>query len=140
MARQRFSHFSVFVISFIALVVGITTGILWNRDRATVVPASEKKPGGLTRLSAAFQRERFVAYSPTQYNPLNRDAEPVSEQSIRADLLILRPYFSAIITYSCASRAGLDRIVNVAQELEMRVVLGIWDVRSVTEIETAVRL
>lgn len=95
---------------------------------------------GMARLSAAFASERFVAYSPSAYNPLARPPAPVSEESIQQDLATLRPYFSALVTYSCSARSGLDRIVPVAERSGFKVLLGIWDVGSPDEIETAAQL
>lgn len=126
----------------LAFAIGVLVGLLWPRGRSTSLQtvSTKQELNPLARLSSAFLRERFVAYSPSEFNPLLRDAEPISDESIRADLRVVRSRFSAIVTYSCDPRPGLDRIVHVAREVDMRVIVGIWDVRSVVELETAVHL
>lgn len=88
----------------------------------------------------AFQSNKFVAYTPSEYCPLAGKITNATEESIRADLLVLKPNFDVLVTYSSNPAHGLDQVVPLAGELRMRVVLGIWDVRSVREIETAVTL
>ena len=140
MNTPKSRHMDAVIAGIIVLGVGIVTGIPWQQGRCADVPVSNENPAKIARMATAFARERFVAYSPSEFNPLDKSAGPVSDESIRADLLLARTYFSCLVTYSCAPQHGLDRIVNVAHGLDMRVVVGIWDIRSVTEIETAVRL
>lgn len=132
---------SIAVPVLIALMVGVLVGLLWPRGRLSNLPPST--PSGqitFAGLRSAFERDRFVAYSPSQFNPLVMDAEPISDESIRDDLRVVRGRFSAIVTYSCNPKQGIDRVIRVAHELDMRVIVGIWDIGSVVEIETAVRL
>jgi len=126
----------------IAFALGVLIGVFWHRSlisgRLTFSPDDSK--AGLRRLSSAFTSDRFVAYSPSQFNPTATNPEPIGEDSIRDDLRVVRTRFSAIVTYSCDPRMGLDRIVPVAHDLDMRVIVGVWDIHSVVEIETSVRL
>jgi exo-beta-1,3-glucanase (GH17 family) len=103
-------------------------------------PISGSQTPKLERLQQAFREDHFVAYTPSEYNPLPNEKKRATAESIRADLEVLKPFFNALVTYSCSANEGVDQIVPVAAELGFHVILGIWDVRSVREIETAVRL
>lgn len=117
---------------FIALITAVS---LLLSSEARLVAASAR---GMERLQTAIQKDRCVAYTPLEYCPLAGSFTNATAQSIRTDLSVLKPYFNLLVTYSCNPDHGLDQVVPVAAELEMRVVLGIWDVRSVREIEAAV--
>src|SRR4051794_14155245 len=88
-----------------------------------------KAPQKLARLMEAFRRERFVAYTPTDYDPRPARRKPATEAGIQADLEVLRPYFTVLVTYGCHPNEGLDRIVPVAAAQGFQVVLGVWDVK-----------
>lgn len=103
-------------------------------------PIAPQKSKKMDRLKQAFRKDRFVAYTPSEYNPLPGQKKPATFESILVDLQTLRPYFNALVTYSCNADDGLDKIVPIAERLGYHVVLGIWDVQSVREIETAVSL
>lgn len=99
----------------------------------------------MAQLRWALKEVRFVAYSPSKFNPLLNElkqvTEPATESTILADLKTLRPYFDGLITYSCNSAQGLDKIIPIAAELRYKaVMLGIWNITSEEEIATAVHL
>ncbi len=91
-------------------------------------------------LKQAFLKNRFVAYTPSEYNPLKAQFKPATRDGIRADLEILKPFFNGLVTYSCNADQGVDQIVPIAATMGFQVILGIWDIHSVVELETAVRL
>lgn len=92
------------------------------------------------KLVAALRQDRFVAYTPSEYDPFSKSKSFASIEGIRQDLEVIRPYFTGIVTYSCDSLQGMDQIVPVAKDFDMRVIVGIWNVKSAHEIATAVDL
>ncbi|MFQ6116329.1 MAG: hypothetical protein ACE5NG_19905 [bacterium] len=108
-------------------------------DAACVPQETEDKK--MERLRRALKEVRFVAYGPSQYNPLPQEFMPANELTILTDLQILRPYFDGLILYSCNSAHGLEKIVPIAATLKYRaVIMGIWNITSEDEIATAIRL
>jgi len=100
-----------------------------------------KEDKKMQRLRWALKELRFVAYSPSQFNPLPREFTPATEQTIQADLETLRPYFDGLITYSCNRAQGMDKIIPIAAKLQYKaVMMGIWNITSEDEINTAIRL
>jgi len=87
------------------------------------------------RVRAALERVRFVAYTPRGFEP-GTGAPPVREDALRADLALLRPSFSGLITYSAAE--GLDAVPRVARELGFRaVIVGVWSPTDAAELALA---
>jgi len=87
------------------------------------------------RVPAALSSVRFVAYTPRGFDP-NAGGGPVDPAAIRADLVLLRPRFDGLVTYSSA--LGLDVIPAIARELGFRaVVLGVWDPTRDDELDRA---
>lgn len=113
--------------------------IFWLGVQSVVAIGQERERPKLDVLRDAFATERFVAYTPSEYNPVGK-VVPASPESIRADLQTLRPHFSVLVTYSVNAQHGLDKVVPLAADNGFRVVLGIWDIKSVPEISTAVEL
>lgn len=92
-----------------------------------------------TRVRAAIESLRFVAYTPTDLEIVAGQVHPASVARIREDLTILRPDFQGLITYSCAD--GVDEVPAVANAMGFRaLILGIWDPLSEREFSNAVRL
>lgn len=82
---------------------------------------------------------RFVAYSPTGFDPRPGHHRLPDAEEIRADLQTLRPYFDGLILYSAFEPAAA--ILETARELRFQgVLLGVWDVTSETEMERCVAL
>lgn len=106
---------------------------------AFAAPFLHAEVAGLGALREAFKTDPVVAYTPSQYQPIE-EVRRAAAEGIRADLAVLRPHFAVIVTYSTNPEHGLDQIVPLAAEAKMRVILGIWDVKSVREISTAVAL
>jgi exo-beta-1,3-glucanase (GH17 family) len=80
-----------------------------------------------------MQRLRWVAYSPTEYNPHAAPVQRPSDESIRADLMVLRPYFDGLVTYGCTN--GLERVPAIARELGFEgFIQGVWDPKRETEL------
>lgn len=93
------------------------------------------EPAPRARLEAALSSVDFVAYTPRGFDP-NLGTGPVAIETIRADLLQLRPYFDGLVTYSSAR--GLDAVPGVARELGYRaVVVGVWDPANADELARA---
>jgi len=132
------SGFAAAMALFIGLGVGDLPALGQVPQLGGVI-ASRPMPN-MERLSTALSRDRFVAYSPSQFNPLDGERAAIDTESIRRDLQAMRGHFSGLVTYSCDPRRGLDLVVPVARDLDMRVIIGVWDVRSVGELAAAVRL
>lgn len=119
------------VVWFAFFVVGLVAGCAQPQG---AVAATR----GTAQFEAALASLRFAAYSPTGYNPATRPVRRARETEIAADLNTLRPYFGGIVTYSCSPEHGLDRIVPIASQQGLRVILGVWDVVAPAELDAAV--
>jgi exo-beta-1,3-glucanase (GH17 family) len=97
--------------------------------RPAVAPA-------LARLESAMAHDRFVTYAPTALTVIDGVVTPASEESVRADLKALRPYFDGIITYS--ARDGAEFVPQIAQELGFKaVIIGLWSPADQEELRNA---
>jgi exo-beta-1,3-glucanase (GH17 family) len=123
-------HALVPVVSLTLLLVGIAP--VHGEERQGSPPA------GLNRLQDAFRSNSFVAYTPSKYSPLAGAAGKAKREAIHEDLQKLHLHFDVLVTYSCSAEQGVSDIVPCASEEGFRVVLGIWDVKSVREIEAAI--
>src|SRR4051812_20704496 len=96
--------------------------------RADDVPAD-------SAIAKVIRQSRWVAFSPTRFNPEARPPTIPSDDSIRADLQVLRRAgFDAIITYG----AEVQAVVTLAeQEGFSAVLLGVWDPSSQQEFALA---
>jgi exo-beta-1,3-glucanase (GH17 family) len=129
----RLAAFLIVACLTIGMVLGLGSGCAKSALDRTDDPK-------LVRLKQAFKNMHFVAYTPLDYNPLVRN-KPATPEGIRTDLLLLLTNrLTGIVTYSCSPTDGMDQIVPVASDLGLTVIVGIWDVKSVVEIETAVNL
>lgn len=91
----------------------------------------------LALLRLAMAKGRFVTYQPTGVQAVNGKLTRASDESIRADLKVLRPYFDSLITYG--AQGGAERIADIAAELDFRaVVLGVWDFYNKDELANAI--
>jgi len=92
-------------------------------------------------LAHAFDTLKWVAYSPTHYNP-NRNIQP-SEHDVRADLELLKRHgFQGIVTYGCSGSLA-TYVPKVANELGMKVIVGVWnpkDLKAGSEVQNAANL
>lgn len=83
-----------------------------------------------------------ISYTPFDGSADPRNGTPTSARQIREDLKALAPYTRAIRTYS--STHGSDQIPAIANEVGLRVSLGIWldkdAKRNAREIEVAIGL
>ena len=97
---------------------------------------AQTSKANLTPLKRAMAQGRFVTYQPTALKAVNGILSPASEDSIRADLAVLRPYFDSLITYGALS--GNERVPDIAASLGFRaVIVGVWDVNDPQEVENA---
>lgn len=110
----------------------------------TALSAVPSAPAALCRngnanldpLRAAMAQGRFVAYHPTGIAFWYGTPTRASDDSIRADLIALRPWFDGLVTYSAAH--GADRVPDIAAELGYRAVIqGVWDPASRQEVGNA---
>lgn len=84
-------------------------------------------------LESALHDLCWVTFAPTNHDP-NNGIVP-DEQSLREDLQVLRSAgFDGLVTYGAE-----DRVYRLAPELGFKaMIMGIWDLRSMTEITTAI--
>ena len=86
-------------------------------------------------FAAELYRTRWVCYAPTGYDPEVVPPITPSLDSIVADLKVLQKAgASGIITYT----ASVPDIVTGAASLGLKVLLGVWDPGSKTELASAV--
>ena len=70
---------------------------------------------------------RFLSYEPSAITAVNGQLTNASDDSIRADLAAVKPYFDGLITYS--AHAGAERVPDIAREMGFRaVIIGIWSI------------
>ncbi len=92
-----------------------------------------------TGLGAVIKSARFMSYTPRSFSVVNGQTTPASVEGISADLKLLRPDFDGLVTYSCSN--GLEHVPDAAEKLKyLAVIIGIWDPKSETEIQNAIRL
>ncbi len=96
-----------------------------------------RSAAGTTLLQSAMANGRFVTYQPTGLKIINGKVSPTTDESVRADLKVLRPYFDSLITYGALG--GAERIPDIAAEQGFRaVVIGVWDFYNEAELANAI--
>jgi exo-beta-1,3-glucanase (GH17 family) len=104
-----------------------------------ILQAQPESNGPASRVRAAIESLRFVAYTPTDLKIVSGQVHAASRERIRKDLTILRDDFQGLITYSCAD--GVEEVPALASALGYRaLILGIWDPLSEREFSNARRL
>jgi exo-beta-1,3-glucanase (GH17 family) len=123
----------------------VVTDKAHNRDKKDVwfylddivieaIPAEE---------SMAFDKQvgslRWVAYCPTESDPVAMPPKIPSNESIRKDLELLRESFDGVITYGCSG--GLENVPSIARRSGFRgIIQGVWDPTSAIESANVKRL
>jgi exo-beta-1,3-glucanase (GH17 family) len=98
---------------------------------AIALGASAATADPVERVREALASVRFAAYAP------RTGSSHASLASLREDLLLLRPHFDGLVTYSSAR--GHDAIPLLAARQGFRaIVLGVWDPRDSVELERAI--
>lgn len=104
-------------------------------------PGGEKDSFALLEYLSADPSPRMIAYTPLGLDPRvasNNEAHKTSE--FRKDLAALRPAFDGLILYGYHP-ASTPRILAIAKELKFRaVIVGIWQPKSVAEVDGAAAL
>lgn len=96
-------------------------------------PVSESAPQ--QTFAAELYRIQWVCYAPTGYDPEANPPITPSRDSIVADLKVLQAAGAGgIITYT----ASMPDVVTGAESLGLKVLLGVWDPGSETELVSAV--
>jgi exo-beta-1,3-glucanase (GH17 family) len=99
--------------------------------------AASRANTGTSLLQSVMARGRFVAYQPTALKVFDGKLTQASDDSIRADLSLLRPWFDGLIAYGAQN--GNERVPDVAASLGFRaVVMGVWDPGDKNEVANAV--
>jgi glucan 1,3-beta-glucosidase len=102
------TRFAVIVIIHSLITVGVLAYFWWN--------------GRPVSVGAAGGRIQCLSYSPPNSDPAAAKFIPIDQ--IRADLAKLTNYTDCVRTYSVDN--GLDQVPQVARELGLKVMLGIW--------------
>jgi exo-beta-1,3-glucanase (GH17 family) len=103
---------------------------------ACAAPLCAASGADMRRLTGAMAQGRFVTYQPTAQKAINGVLTQADDDSIRADLAVLRPYFDSLLTYGAQN--GAERVADVAASLGFRaVVIGVWDFYNRTELDNA---
>ncbi len=101
--------------------------------------AATPATGTAADIGAVLENVRFVSYTPRSFSVVNGRTLPATSAGITKDLELLHRDFNGIIIYSCSN--GLDHLPEIAEKLHYKaVILGIWDPKSESEIQTAIRL
>jgi exo-beta-1,3-glucanase (GH17 family) len=90
----------------------------------------------LKRLRDALAHGRFVSYQPTSLQVRGGNVTSADPQGIRADLVLLREHFDALITYDAVH--GAQAIAPIAAQLKFRaLVIGVWNPLDDAEVDAA---
>lgn len=88
-------------------------------------------------LQNTMAHGRFVAYQPTALKAIDGKLTQASDDSIRADLTVLRPWFDGLITYGAQN--GNERVPDIAASLGFHaVIMGVWDPGDEHEVGNAI--
>ena len=88
------------------------------------------------RQKPSLQAARFIAYTPRSFSVVRGKVTPATAEGIRSDLLLMKPWFDGVLTYSTTN--GMELVPRIARELGYReVLLGIWDPASRKELQKA---
>jgi exo-beta-1,3-glucanase (GH17 family) len=105
---------------------------------APLCHANRAAQPAVARLRAALAHGRFIAYQPSALEVVNGHVRAADAASIRADLVVLRQRFDALITYDVIH--GAEAIPAIAAELKFRaLVLGVWNPADEAEIDAALQ-
>ena len=89
------------------------------------------------RLREALAHGRFVAYEPTSLRVVNGEVTSADPTSIRADLVVLRRSFDALVTYDAVH--GAENIPAIAAELRFRaLIIGVWNPADGKQLDAAI--
>lgn len=122
------------------IILAIIISLIVSNAAFAAEPCAQRKAvaPALARLEVAMATARFVTYNPTGLKVIDGNITPASAESIRADLVALRPYFDGLITYS--ARDGNEHVADIAQELGYKaVVIGLWTPADPEEVRNAIR-
>ena len=87
-------------------------------------------------LRSALAARRFVTYQPTALRFWDGRATRADAASLRADLVALRPYFDALVTYDAIN--GVEQLPAIATALGYRaLVIGVWDPFDQAQVDAA---
>lgn len=119
-------------------LIAVLTLCLFAGSALAAEPCAPRKAAApaLQRLEAAMAGHRFVTYTPTSLKVVDGNVTRADAESIRADLMALRPWFDALVTYT--ARDGGELVPGIARELGYKaIVIGIWTPGDPEEIRNA---
>ena len=91
----------------------------------------------LETIRQVMAQGRFIAYQPTSLQVIDGQLTQADPDSTRTDLKVLRQRFDGLITYG-ATR-GAEKIPDIAAQLGFKaVIMGVWDVRTPTELNNVI--
>jgi exo-beta-1,3-glucanase (GH17 family) len=119
-------------IVLIACLLG-GSALLCNLPGSTLLSLPRRAEENETLRDRLFE-PRYVAYSPTNWNPEAANAIFPSDESIRQDLQVLRRAgFDGLVTYG--GRVSLV-VPRIAEQIGFRgILLGVWDPTDSMEME-----
>lgn len=130
----------IIIIAIGSVLLGCGSFTAPNTDSHTVITQDAAKREQLVSIDQNELREklyglRLVAYAPTNFNPNASPPIKPSDESIRADLLVLhKAGFDGIVTYG----ADLISIPRIAEEVGLRgILLGVWSPTNRVELAQA---
>src|SRR5262249_22492458 len=97
-ALAAFLHTAVLFATAASAAPGVSAAGAAASPAPTCQPSSAALPA-VKRLREALAHGRFVAYEPTSLRVVNGEVTSADPTSIRADLVVLRRSFDALVTY-----------------------------------------
>lgn len=128
----------VAVLGCVLIGVAVLTSLQRRAQVVTLQGTSKVEPQlseAQRTLRDRLERLRWIAYAPTNWNPASSPPVIPTEDSMRADLKVLRAAgFDGLVTYG-ASFVSLPRLATEAGFSGM--LLGVWDPRNKVELNQA---
>jgi exo-beta-1,3-glucanase (GH17 family) len=123
-----------------ATAASAAPGVSAAGTAAASAPTCQRNSAALPavkRLREALAHGRFVAYEPTSLRVVNGEVTSADPASIRADLVVLRRSFDALVTYDAVH--GAENIPAIAAELRYRaLIIGVWNPADGKQLDAAI--
>ena len=127
-------------------MAGVTVGCSWIAPRSSQekVKATSLDPQSLQTVVEALDRQCWITYTPSTFDPTTTPIAWPTLQDLRADLTTLREAgFKGLVTYrsffadSDAENQALE-LPRIAQDLGFEgLILGVWNPESKVELQAA---
>ena len=135
-ALAAFLHAALLFATAATAAAGVSAAGRAAAPAPTCLRSSAALPA-VKRLGEALAHGRFVAYEPTSLHVVNGEVTSADPASIRADLVVLRRSFDALVTYDAVH--GAESIPAIAAQLGYRaLIIGVWNPADGKQLDAAI--